>query len=199
MKIKTGVKCPCCGEWAIVLYDTDTENISEMISGKSRLPEDIIAHKMEGSEKDLKAEAFFADSDSKVKNFSLAVVGFQLIIGFLGFIIWQVFVQANMPSGQIGLPPNEVVYPDTNILQLSLYGTVILFGVNLLATGVTVVSSYFHKKKYKYEQLSEKESLLERVSVILVIVNAVIFSVGFMALIVEIVSIIEGLSFMNVY
>jgi len=143
---------------------------------------------MEGSEKDLKAEEYFADDDSKAKNFSLAVVGFQLILAFLGFIIWQVFVQANVPF-------NEVVYPDTNILQLSLYGTVILFGVNLLATGVTIVSLYFHKKKYKYEQLSERESLLERVSLILVIINAIAFSVAYMCLIMYIMSIFEGMSF----
>ena len=140
MKIKTGIKCPCCGEWAIAIYDTDKADLDDMISGKSRLPADIIAHK-QASEKDLEAEAYFEDNNSKVKNFSLAVVGFQLIIAFLNFLIWQVFVEpVTVSTGK---------FPDTDILQLSLYAVVISFGVNLLATGITLVSAYFHKKKYQ--------------------------------------------------
>lgn len=185
MKIKTGIKCPCCGEWAIAIYDTDNADLDDMISGKSRLPADIIAHK-QASEKDLEAEAYFEDNNSKVKNFSLAVVGFQLIIAFLNFLIWQVFVEPVTVSTE--------KFPDTDILQLSLYAVVISFGLNLLATGITLVSAYFHKKKYKYEQLSENESLLERVSVILVGVNSVVFSVAYMALVIYIADIMENIA-----
>lgn len=185
MKIKTGIKCPCCGEWAIAIYDTDKADLDDMISGKSRLPADIIAHK-QASEKDLEAEAYFEDNNSKVKNFSLAVVGFQLIIAFLNFLIWQVFVEpVTVSTGK---------FPDTDILQLSLYAVVISFGVNLLATGITLVSAYFHKKKYKYEQLSENESLLERVSIILVGVNSVVFSIAYMALVIYIANIMENIA-----
>ena len=185
MKIKTGIKCPCCGEWAIAIYDTDKADLDDMISGKSRLPADIIAHK-QASEKDLEAEAYFEDNNSKVKNFSLSVVGFQLIIAFLNFLIWQVFVEpVTVSTGK---------FPDTDILQLSLYAVVISFGVNLLATGITLVSAYFHKKKYKYEQLSENESLLERVSIILVGVNSVVFSIAYMALVIYIANIMENIA-----
>ena len=185
MKIKTGIKCPCCGEWAIAIYDTDKADLDDMISGKSRLPADIIAHK-QASEKDLEAEAYFEDNNSKVKNFSLAVVGFQLIIAFLNFLIWQVFIEPVTVSTE--------KFPDTDILQLSLYAVVISFGVNLLATGITLVSAYFHKKKYKYEQLSENESLLERVSIILVGVNSVVFSIAYMALVIYIANIMENIA-----
>ena len=187
MKIKTGVKCPCCGEWAIVLYDTETKDIEKMISGKSRLPADIIAHK-EATDKDLEAEKYFADNDSKVKNFSLAVVGFQLIIGFLNFLVWQVFIDPIVQSTD---------YPDTTNLKWCLYAVILSFGINLLVVGITFVTSHFHKKKYKYEHLSENESLLERVSLVLVAVNGVILSVGYLVLATYIFDIMETIAVFN--
>lgn len=187
MKIKTGIKCPCCGEWAIAIYDTDKADLDDMISGKSRLPADIIAHK-QASQKDLEAEAYFEDNNSKVKNFSLAVVGFQLIIGFLNFLVWQVFIDPIVQSSD---------YPDTTNLKWCLYAVILSFGVNLLVVGVTFVTSYFHKKKYKYEHLSENESLLERVSLILVAVNGIALSVGYLVLATYIFDIMDTIAVFN--